>query len=57
MVERANIKKGPIFRAIDPWEAAEDKALTLQSINLIVKRRCAMSRLELEAFFGARTSR
>ena len=32
------------------WEAAEDKALTPQSINLIVKRGCAMSGLELEAF-------
>ena len=42
MAERADIKKGPIFRAIDRWEAVEEKALTPQSINLIVKRRCAM---------------
>ena len=28
-----------------------------QSINLVVKRRCAMVGLELEVFFGARTSR
>jgi hypothetical protein len=35
-LERADIKKGPFFRAIDRWEAAEDKALTPQSINLIV---------------------
>ena len=49
-LERADIKKGPIFRANDRWEAAEDKALTPQSINLIVKRGCAMSGLELEAF-------
>ena len=49
-LERADIKKGPIFRAIDRWEAVEDKALTPQSINLIVKRGCAMSGLELEAF-------
>ena len=38
MAEPADIKKGPIFRAIDRWDAAEDKALTSQSINLIVKR-------------------
>ena len=50
MAGRADIKKGPIFRAVDRWEAAEDKALTPQSINLIVKRGCAMSGLELEAF-------
>jgi integrase len=34
-LERADIKKGPIFRAIDRWEAVEEKALTPQSINLI----------------------
>jgi site-specific recombinase XerD len=49
-LERADIKKGPIFRAIDRWEAVEEKALTPQSINLIVKRRCAMAGLEPEAF-------
>ena len=49
-LERADIKKGPIFRAIDRWEAAEDKALTPQSINLILKRRCAMSGWSRRAF-------
>jgi integrase len=49
-LERADIKKGPIFRAIDRWEAVEEKALTPQSINLIVKRRCATAGLEPEAF-------
>ena len=49
-LERADIKKGPIFRAIDRWEAVEEKALTPQSINLIVKRRCAMVGVEPEAF-------
>ena len=49
-LKRADIKKGPIFRAIDRWEAVEEKALTPQSINLIVKRRCAMAGLEPEAF-------
>ena len=49
-LERADIKEGPIFRAIDRWEAVEEKALTPQSINLIVKRRCAMAGPEPEAF-------
>ncbi|MDX3806515.1 MAG: tyrosine-type recombinase/integrase [Bosea sp. (in: a-proteobacteria)] len=49
-LERANIKKGPIFRAIDRWEALEERALTPQSINLIVKRRCAMAGLNPKEF-------
>jgi integrase len=49
-LDRADIKKGPIFRAIDRWEAVEEEALTPQSINLIVKRRCAMAGPEPEAF-------
>jgi integrase len=49
-LERADIKKGPIFRAIDRWEAVEEKALTPQSINLIVKRRCGVAGLEPDAF-------
>ena len=47
----------PTLGAIDRGHSVEEKALTPQSINLIVKRRCAMVGLELEAFFGARTSR
>jgi integrase len=49
-LERADIKKGPVFRAIDRWEAIEERALTPQSINLIVKRRCAMAGLEAREF-------
>lgn len=49
-LERADISKGPIFRAIDRWEAIEERALTPQSINLIVKRRCAMAGLEPREF-------
>ena len=49
-LERADISKGPIFRAIDRWEAIEERALTPQSINLIVKRRCAMAGLEAREF-------
>ncbi|MCC8977180.1 site-specific integrase, partial [Bradyrhizobium brasilense] len=49
-LERADITKGPVFRAIDRWEAVEDRALTPQSINLIVKRRCALAGLEGKEF-------
>ena len=49
-LERADIGKGPIFRAIDRWEAVEERALTPQSINLIVKRRCALAGLEAREF-------
>jgi len=49
-LERADICKGPVFRAIDRWEALEERALTPQSINLIVKRRCAMAGLEPREF-------
>ena len=55
-LERADIKKGPIFRAIDRWEAVEEKALTPQSINLIVKRRCATGRAGAGGVFRARTA-
>lgn len=49
-LERADIKKGPVFRAIDRWEAIEERAPTPQSIDLIVKRRCAMAELEARGF-------
>jgi integrase len=32
-LERGDIAKGPVFRAIDRWEGVEEKALTPQSIN------------------------
>jgi integrase len=50
--ERAEISKGPIFRAIDRWEALEERALTPQSINLIVKRRCALAGFEAREFYA-----
>jgi integrase len=49
-LERADIQRGPVFRAIDRWEALEERALTPQSINLIVKRRCAMAELDPKEF-------
>jgi hypothetical protein len=54
MAERADFKKGPIFRAIVRWEAAEDKALTPQSISGIVKQGCDMA--ERGSVFRARTA-
>lgn len=49
-LERSDIQKGPVFRAIDRWEALEERGLTPQSINLIVKRRCAMAGLDAREF-------
>jgi len=44
-LERANISKGAVFRAIDRWEGLSDRALTPQAVNLILKRRCALAGL------------
>jgi site-specific recombinase XerD len=49
-LERADIKKGAVFRAIDRWEAIDDRALTPQAINLILKRRCAQAGLDPVAY-------
>jgi integrase len=49
-LERADIAKGPIFRAIDRWGEMEARALTPQAVNLIVKRRCAMAGLDPSHF-------
>jgi integrase len=42
--------KGPVFRAIDRWEGLDDKALTPQAVNLIVKRRCLAAGLDKTLF-------
>ena len=49
-LERADITKGPVFRAIDHMEVIAQRALTPQSINLILKRRCAMAGLDPKEF-------
>lgn len=49
-LERADIAKGPVFRAIDRWGAVEERALTPQSIKLIVKRRCVAAGLDASEF-------
>ncbi len=45
-IERADVRKGAVFRAIDRWEAIDGRALTPQAINLILKRRCTMAGLD-----------
>jgi integrase len=35
----ANITNGPVFRSIDQWGHLRDRALSAQSINLIIKER------------------
>ncbi len=49
-LERGNVMKGPVFRAIDRWGAVEERALTPQSVNLILKRRCAAAGLDPREF-------
>ena len=47
---RADIIKGPVFRAIDQWGGLDDKAMTPQSVNGILKRRIALAGLDPKAF-------
>lgn len=48
---RSWIDKGPIFRRIDQWGNVDRLALTPQSVNPILKRRCQRS--QTGAVFGA----
>ena len=50
LLERADIAKGAIFRAIDQWEGMEERAPTPQAVNLIVKRRCVLAGLDPREF-------
>lgn len=49
-IARARITNGAVFRAIDRWGTIEPRALTPQTVNLIVKRRCALAGLDPEEF-------
>jgi integrase len=49
-LERADITKGAVFRAIDRWDAVAERRLTPQSINLIVKRRALLAGLDPREF-------
>lgn len=46
----ARIEAGPVFRRIDQWGNVDRRALTAQSINLILKSRCAKAGLDPEKF-------
>jgi len=49
-IARAKIARGPVFRAIDRWGTLKERALSPQSVNLIVKRRCAAAGLDPREF-------
>ncbi len=46
----ARIDAGPVFRRIDQWGNIDRRALTPQSVNLILKTRCSQAGLDPEAF-------
>ncbi|TWA12157.1 phage integrase family protein [Sinorhizobium medicae] len=48
----AQIKDGPVFRRIDQWGNIDRRALTPQSVNLILKARCEQAGLD-SALFSA----
>ncbi|MDX0415074.1 tyrosine-type recombinase/integrase [Sinorhizobium medicae] len=48
----AQIKDGPVFRRIDQWGNVDRRALTPQSVNLILKSRCRQAGLD-PALFSA----
>lgn len=49
-IDVARIKTGPIFRRIDQWGNVDRRALTPQSVNLILKTRCRKADLDPEVF-------
>jgi integrase len=46
----AKIDTGPVFRRIDQWGNIDRRALTPQSVNLVLKTRCKQAGLDPEAF-------
>ncbi|RWI31455.1 MAG: integrase [Mesorhizobium sp.] len=49
-LERAGIREGAVFRGIDRWGNLEKRALTPQTVNLILKRRIAEAGFDPMAF-------
>ncbi len=45
-LEAAKISEGAVFRAIDQWGNVRSRALTAQSVNAILKTRCARAGLD-----------
>ena len=48
----AKIDAGPVFRRIDQWGNVDRRALTPQSVNLMLKKRCTQAGLD-PALFSA----
>ncbi|RDL47660.1 hypothetical protein BLJAPNOD_05381 [Ensifer sp. M14] len=49
-LDEAQIKEGPAFRRIDQWGNVNRRALTPQSVNLILKNRCKQVGLDPASF-------
>ncbi len=49
-IEESRIESGPLFRRIDQWGNIDRRALTPQSVNLILKSRCKLAGLDVEMF-------
>ncbi|SOC45145.1 phage integrase family protein [Rhizobium subbaraonis] len=49
-LQEARIDSGPVFRRIDQWGNVDRRALTPQSINLMLKSRCAKAGLDPQKF-------
>lgn len=49
-LQEARIETGPVFRRIDQWGNVDRRALTAQSVNLILKSRCAKAGLDPQKF-------
>lgn len=48
----ARLTAGPVFRRIDQWDNVDRRALTPQSVNLILKRRCKQAGLDAARRMG-----
>ncbi|MGF6157424.1 integrase [Ensifer sp. KUDG1] len=49
-LQEAGINNGPVFRRIDQWGNIDRRALTPQSVNLILKGRCRQAGLDPTLF-------
>jgi len=49
-LEAATITEGAVFRAIDRWGNLKSRGLTPQSVNTILKERCALAGLDPKDF-------
>jgi integrase len=49
-LHEARIDSGPVFRRIDRWGNVNQRALTPQSVNLILKVRCRKAGLDPQEF-------